>query len=153
MPTSRDIKTALATAVKSIKIAAGYLTDIPDANVFDGSTSYDHTQGDVSKYPRVFIYADGAEYEDQPNSHILKEEIFTVLINLAKKHSEINLAPTLTTLVDNIISDFEKMVDRNKQLGGSQFVKLRTCADDLGASDTEAVVMFELLVQYRRNLR
>jgi hypothetical protein len=154
MPTSRTIRSALGAAIKTIKVAGGYLQNIPDANVFDGITPYDHTQvKDASAYPRVFIYSDGADYTDLPSSRVQKTELFTVLANFAKAQSQVAVAPTLQTMVDNFIDDFEKMVDRNKQLGGSNFAKLRACADDLGASTTEAVVMFELLIEYRRDLR
>ncbi len=153
MPTSASIRTALVNTIKTIQIANGYLQDIPVANVFEKATPYQHMQqvDPAVAYPRVFVFSEGADYADLPARRILKKEMFSVVALFAKPDSTKDVAPTVQTMVENYISDFEVMIDRHKQFGGCDVVELHSVADDLGASATEAAVIFELHVTFKRS--
>jgi hypothetical protein len=150
MPTSATVQAALVTAVKSITTANGYTTNITPTNV---STTADvlaqGVQLTADKYPRVFVITDGAAYTDRPSHCLIKEEKFTVIAVFAKNVNNLSDV-ALDTQVQNFVADFEKMIDRNKQLGSSRYVQLDKYATDVGVNDPEAVCVFELTITFEQ---
>ena len=152
MPTSSSILTALQNAVKGITTANGYVTNLDSDNVFTRLTSLQNLQSvGAIKYPRVFIISDGADYQDLPSNRIVKSESFTVLALFAPDRNNVNDV-TMETQVSNFVDDFEMMIGRNKQLGGSDLVQIQALATDVHIVETESVAMFELSITYRRSL-
>lgn len=152
MATSSSILLAVANAVKSITTANGYTTNLNPANVTTRLTALDNLQAmPATSYPRVFVISDGAEYQDQPSNRIVKEERFTILAVFAPNRND-GADVALETQVSNFVDDFEVMIGRNKQLGGSDLVQIQTLATDIQTVESEAVAMFEITVIYRRSL-
>lgn len=150
MPTSSSILTALANAVKTITPAQGYQTTVNSANVF---TSVDSLNQQVQltgdKYPRFFVLTDGAVYEGLPTHAFIKHEKFTVIAVFAKDNSAPD-APSLSAQVAAFVDDFERMIDRNSQLGGADLASIDKYATDISVNDPEAVAVFELTIDFRR---
>lgn len=150
MPTAPTILAGLVAAVKTITVANGYATDLDPNNVFTVLDSLNQqVQPEAAAYPRMFVLSDGADYSGMPSHTILKNEKFTVIGVFAKNETISGDVP-LATQVSNFINDFEVMIDRNQQLGGSDLVTIEKCATDIGTSDPEAVCVFEINIQYRR---
>lgn len=138
--------------MKTITTANGYLTNLDPANVFTRLTSLDNLQAQqATSYPRVFIISDGADYGDQPANRIVKEERFTVLAVFAPNRNDVNDV-AMETQVSRFVDDFEVMIGRNKQMGGSDLVLLQTVATDVQTVESESVAMFEITITYRRAL-
>lgn len=149
--TAEQILAALVTAVKSLTVANGYVTNLNPDNVFSRLTPLSNMQQNAAAYPRVFVISDGADYQDLPSHRIQKEERFTVLAVFAPDRSDIEDID-LETQVAKYVNDFELMIGRNKQMGGSDLVVIQTLATDVQTQETEAVAMFELTINYRRHL-
>ena len=152
MATHAQILTALVNAIKSIVPANGYITTVNPANVFTETNLIDQmVQTTPGAYPRIFAFSDGAMYDDLPSGRIHKKEKFTVLAIFAKDVTNLS-DPSLVLQVTNFMEDFESMIHRQKQMGGSDYVKLDTCATDVGTQSPEAVCIFEIEILYKRQL-
>jgi hypothetical protein len=150
--TSAQILAALVAAVKTITPAQGYNTTLAPANVISRLDALSQGQQvSAAQYPRVFVISEGSEYQDLPSHRQVKAEqfsIFALFMNSVKNTTAVPLEDQVATF----IQDFERMIDRNKQMGGSQFVEIRTCVTDVGSTDPEAICLFEIVVQYENNL-
>lgn len=150
MATSSTILAALAAAIRTITRLGGYNTEIRSENVFTLLDGINQAVQQTSQgYPRIFCVSDGASYGAMPSHTIVKQESFTVIAVFAKDTSNPSDIE-LTTQVSNFIDDFEAMIDRNLQLGGSDEVLLQKCATDVGKDSPEGVCVFELVIEYRR---
>lgn len=150
MPTSNALLNSVVSAVKTIKLSRGYLTEMPDANIYSRLTPYQSLQQpSAASYPKLHIISEGAEYEDLPSRRITKLEKFVFLAVFAQDTTD-PMDVALDIQVANFVDDFERWVDINKQCGGSDIVKLLTCSTDSETPNTEAIAMFEVSIQYKR---
>lgn len=151
MPKASDILSALVAACKTIHPDNQYLTTIDPANVYSRLDAISQMQQVSSQsYPRLFIISEGAQYDDLPSHRLVKAEQFSVFALFANDSADLQ-APTLEAQVADFIEDFERMVDRHKQIGGSDFMRITTCVTDVGSAEPEAVCLFEVVVQYKQN--
>lgn len=150
MPTTSGILSALETGIKQITVVNGYKTDLLSENVFSSLSPLNSLQKlGENAYPRVFIISEGADYQQMPARRIIKDEVFTVLAVFAPNRNDPADVP-LETQTLNFIDDFEKWADTHAQIGGCDLLKINSCANDAESAKSEAVVMFEINVTYKR---
>jgi len=145
----------LVAAVQSVTVAAGYNTDINPDNVFD---TVDALQGQqqtdaANAYPKVYVFSEGAKYSDLPSYRIHKVETFSVVAVFSAATVLPGQVMDLSNQVSGWIDDLEIMIVSQKQAGGADAWRIAMVADDLGANQTEAVVVAEIHCEYKRNLR
>lgn len=156
MPKLSDIKTALKNSIAGINPSAGYLTGLSTDRVKSGMPGDGQAQAQqgMQAYPRCTIFRSGNGYEHQPNRRLKVEATFTLIFSMSVpfRQDPDNPVLPLDEQIENLYADIERWVDLNAQLGGSDLVTLIAIADDQGTSETEATVVAEIRIAYRRNM-
>lgn len=144
MKTVTEVRTALISTLKTLKIANGYLNDLPDVKIYPRwiQTVADD-QNDLA-YPKCFVVTETGE-----NSRLIGEQEqrglnFNVIVIVKK------VAPSddAQTMIESFLTDMEKLIFRQSTLLGEiQDVEITHFAIDGGILEPEGALVMRLATQ------
>jgi hypothetical protein len=146
MPTLSEIVTGLSDALKTVKTANGYQTDLPDANIYSSYTDTFKAAKADDKYPKACILLD----EGDPAvglSGSSEENVAFIVVFITKKLSKVDAEPQEKLL--KFIEDVRKLFKENNNLSGLVTeICLGTYTTDAGIAHPEGAVVIRLPVRY-----
>lgn len=149
MPKYQEVRSALKAALATITVANDYSFNLAEENISLGWGNQGQPQKGASAYPACLVASEGNGYEAGPSRRLTTETSFTLVLTFSRAYE--SNEPTLDEVVEKVYEDIENFVDRNTQFGGVDIARLVAIADDLGTSSTEAIVVAEIAVTYRRS--
>lgn len=152
MPKLSDIRASVIARLADITVANGYKTELSSANIFFGHSPEGNPQLGPTAYPRCTVFTIGSDYSSGPQRRLGVTTVFSIFFAFSRAYAALPGDPTLTEQIEAMYEDIERWADRNAQLGGADQLKLTAAADDLGVSVTEAVLVAQIEIDYRRNM-
>lgn len=144
MTTPKEVRDALVVALKSLKIAQGYVNNLPDANI---KPSFDRMYLDNMQdtaYPKCLVFLTGGG-DNSLIGEAREGRLEFILILVVKK---VQSADNAQNMLMSYLSDLTLLLHRNHDLNGT--VNSITIADyvmDGGILDPEGHLVMQLVTQ------
>lgn len=141
MKTVSEVKAALVAAVKLIKTANGYSTNLADSHVYDKYDGNLLSSSTDSLFPKVCVFPVYGDTQNLPGLNETRILDF-VIIALVKAVSRTSDSVVMT---ESLLSDFEKLFHEQHNLFGNVFdARIQEFTMDGGALSPEGCVILKV---------
>lgn len=114
MKTVSEIREAIVTALKAIKVANGYHTDLPDAHIYGFYAPQIADDEADATFPKAFVVSVSGGYEYLPGRQSHRTDQFALLLFVKKQQTT-----EPVTMTENFIADVERCLSERANLNGT----------------------------------
>lgn len=114
MKTVSEIRDAIVAALKAIKIANGYKTDLPDAHVYGFYAPQIADDEADATFPKAFVVSVSGEYEYFPGRQSHRTNNFAIFLFVKKQQTTDPVKMT-----EEFIEDVERCLSERANLNGT----------------------------------
>ena len=114
MKTLSEIKGAIVDALKAIKVANGYNTDLPDDHIFGFYSPAIVDDGQDATYPKAFVVPVQGDFEYQPSYQVHRTNSFAIFLFVKQQQTT-----DPVTLTEKFIADVERCLSERANLNGT----------------------------------
>jgi len=152
IPSLKDVRTGIITAVKRLKKINGYTIDLPDSHIYPVWKSDLAQNTDDELYPKCFIFSDKGKMRRLVAGQKERNFKFVVIVVVKKVAESEKLEPSETA--ELIINDVETIFDKDDTLGGLVTdIQIVSFATDSGFCHPEGIAILDVEVEMKTSPR
>jgi hypothetical protein len=148
MKTITEVRTKVVELLKTVKIANGYLNDLPDNKVYGRWIQAEIDNTKDTAYPRAFVCIENGKSDLLVGDDQSQTLNFVIIVMVRKAANQ-----DCQALLESFLVDLEKLfLENNNSLDGFvNSVRISEFALDGGVRDPEGVLMLQLVTERQSN--